>query len=168
MISHQSFAIRFIAIKKRLQNGEVPLIYRITINGERAEGPTNRLVSLSLWDAKAQKATGKSDEAKEVNMQLDAIKTSLHTHQSRLVTLGKIVTAQLLKNEYLGITTDRKSLCESFDFLIKRKEELFKKGKLSETTGFAIAGKAIHYAFFIFLPDRPFHIIQLSVTDNPF
>lgn len=112
----------------------VPLYYRITINGERAEGSANRWVPFALWDNKAQTVTGKSDLARDINRQIDAIRTSLHSHQSRLVTLGKIVTPKFLKNEFLGITPDRKTLGDTFEFLIKRKKELLAKKKLSKTT----------------------------------
>ena len=39
-----------------------------------------------------------------------------------------------MKNEFEGITTDRKTLADAFEFLIKRKKELFAKKKLSKTT----------------------------------
>lgn len=134
MMTNQSFSILVWVKKSRLKNGISPLCMRITINKKRAEITTNRSIQPDLWDHKAQKVKGNSPAAKDINRHLEAIRTALHSHQSRLVTLGKIVTAQMLKNEYLGITTDRKSLCDAFDFLIKQYKEKLAKKLISETT----------------------------------
>lgn len=134
MMTNQSFSILIWPLKNREKNSKVPLALRITINRQRAEIATSRCVQLTLWDTKAQKVKGNSPEAKEINKHLDAMRISLHHHQSRLVTLGKLVTAQMLKNEYLGKTTDRKTLGDAFKFFIERHKALKEKGKLSNTT----------------------------------
>jgi len=134
MITNQNFSILIWTKKGRIKNDKVPLSLRITVNGQRAEISTNQYVELSHWASKAQKVIGRSPEAKDINKHLEAMKSVLHSHQSRLITLGKIVTAHMLKNEYLGITDDRKSLCDAFNFLIERKKQLQKKKKLSKTT----------------------------------
>lgn len=134
MMTNQSFSILVWVKKGRLKNGNAPLILRITVNKQRAELTTNRSVQPSLWNHVAQKVRGNTPEAKSINNHLDSMRASLHSHQSRLVTLGKIVTAQMLKNEYLGKTTDRKTLGDAFKFFIERRKALKEKGKLSDTT----------------------------------
>lgn len=134
MMTNQSFSILVWVKKSRLKNGISPLCMRITINKKRAEITTNRSIEPHLWDHKAQKVKGNSPATKDINRHLEAIRTALHSHQSRLVTMGKIVTAQMLKNEYLGKTTDRKTLGDAFNFFIERRKALKEKGKLSDTT----------------------------------
>ncbi|QES88488.1 site-specific integrase [Rhizosphaericola mali] len=131
---NQTFSIRFWQAKSRNVDG-LSLIYaRITINGDRIEISTNRKINAILWNAKLQKANGKSAEAQTLNNHLEAIKTSIHQHHSRLITIGKIVTPLLLKNEYLGISDDRKTLLDAFNFLLKQYQEKLKIGKTSITT----------------------------------
>jgi hypothetical protein len=106
MATNQSFSILIWAIKARTRNGKVPLSIRITVNGERAEISTHRDVTPTLWDPKAQRVKGITEEAKTINAHLETMKGSLRMHESRLIALGKTVTAELLKNEYLGIRPD--------------------------------------------------------------
>jgi len=134
MITQQSFSILFWIIKSREKDGKAPLSARITVNGKRAELATQREVMVSLWDAKAQKMKGSSQEAKGINMHLDVIRGSLHTHHSRLISLGKTVTAEILKLEYLGIRAERKSLCEVFDFHLKQYKEKAEKQAIAPAT----------------------------------
>lgn len=111
------------------------MIYaRVTINGKRIEISTNRKIPEKLWNARLQKATGISQEAKSLNNHLDAMKASLYRHHSRLVTIGRTVTPLLLKNEYLGISEDRKTLKEAFVFLIQQYRDKVNIGKMSTAT----------------------------------
>ncbi|QES89667.1 Arm DNA-binding domain-containing protein [Rhizosphaericola mali] len=74
------FSIRFWQAKSRNVDG-LSLIYaRITINGDRIEISTNRKINAILWNAKLQKANGKSAEAQTLNNHLEAIKTSDFFH----------------------------------------------------------------------------------------
>ncbi len=49
---------------------------RVTINGTVAQFSCKRSISKELWDAKGNRAKGKSVEAKETNLALDNIKTT--------------------------------------------------------------------------------------------
>ncbi|PZP48301.1 MAG: integrase [Pseudopedobacter saltans] len=131
---NQTFTLLFWKAKSRSGSGLSLLYARITINGRRIEISTNRKVSETLWNAKMQKAIGSSLEAKMINSHLDAIKVALYQHHSRLVTMGRTVTPLLLKNEYLGISENRKTINEAFSFLLKQYEEKLKIAKTSGTT----------------------------------
>jgi hypothetical protein len=102
MNTKHTFTILIWQVKYRLKDGKAPLSVRISVNGERAEIRTNRDVAPALWDAKAQRVKGTTEEARSINAHLETIKGSLRMHESRLIALGKTVTAELLKNEYLG------------------------------------------------------------------
>lgn len=90
MITNQNFSNLIWTKKGRMKIDKIPLSLRITVNGQRAEISTNRYVELSHWDPKAQKVIGRSPEAKDINKHLEAMKSALHSHQSRLITLGKV------------------------------------------------------------------------------
>jgi len=134
MVTKQSFSILIWPIKNRVKDGKAPLSIRITINGLRAEIRAHREVILTLWDAKAQRVKGYTEEAKSLNAHLETIKGSLRLHESRLIAAGKTVTAELLKNEFLGVRPNQKTLCQVFDIhLIKYKERVVAGNKSPAT-----------------------------------
>ena len=54
------------------------------------------------WNQRSQAVTGDNQEATEINKELAIIKADILKHYNRMVALDKIITADLLKNEYLG------------------------------------------------------------------
>ena len=56
------------------KNGIVPIMGRVTINGTVAQFSCKRSIAKELWDAKGNRAKGKSREARETNLALDNIK----------------------------------------------------------------------------------------------
>ena len=57
---------------------------RITINGTMSQFSCKLTVRSSLWDAKANKASGKSLEAQRINEKLENIKTNIGKQYQRL------------------------------------------------------------------------------------
>ncbi len=67
------------------------------------------------WDAKGNRAKGKSKEAKEVNFALDNIKAQIAKHYQRLSDREAFVTAEMVRNAYQGIGTEYETLLRAFD-----------------------------------------------------
>ncbi len=134
MSMKQSFSILACQVKSRAKNGKAPLSIRISVNKERAGIRINREVAPTLWNSKAHRVKGFTEESKIINAHLETIKGSLRMYESRLIALGKTVTAELLKNEYLGLRPDRHSLCTAFEVFIKRMGEKVKVGNKSSAT----------------------------------
>ena len=59
------------------KNGIVPIMGRVTINGTVAQFSCKRSITKELWDAKGNRAKGKSVEARETNLALDNIKAQI-------------------------------------------------------------------------------------------
>ena len=59
-------------------------------------------VQPKLWDGKAGKAAGRSAEATRINRLLDDINASLNTIYHELQRRDNYVTAEKVKNEFLG------------------------------------------------------------------
>jgi site-specific recombinase XerD len=134
MSTKQTFSIRVWILRYRIKNGKAPLSVRINVNGERAEIMANREIAPGLWDSNAQRVKGTTEEARSVNAHLETVKGSLRLHESRLVAQGKTVTAELLKNEYLGLRPQRHSLCDAFDLHLKKIGEKVKVGNKAKAT----------------------------------
>ena len=69
-----TFKTVFYVNGSKERNGIVPIMGRVTINGTIAQFSCKQSVSKAIWDAKGNRAKGRSKEAKEVNFALDNIK----------------------------------------------------------------------------------------------
>jgi hypothetical protein len=72
-----TFKVLFYAAKGKEKKGIVPILGRITVNGQSAQFSCKLSVSLYLWDAKGNRAKGKGDEAQKINHALDKIKARI-------------------------------------------------------------------------------------------
>ena len=72
-------------------------------------------VRSSLWDAKANKASGKSLEAQRINEKLENIKTNIGKQYQRLCDRDSYVTAEKVRNAFLGTGDDCRLLLQTFD-----------------------------------------------------
>ena len=88
---------------------------RVTINGTIAQFSCKQSVTKAIWDAKGNRAIGKSKEAKEVNFALDNIKAQIAKHYQRLSDREAFVTAEMVRNAYQGIGTEYETLLRAFD-----------------------------------------------------
>jgi integrase len=119
----QTFSILFWIEKNRIKNGKASLIARITVNGKRAEISTHRKVSISEWNPEAQMVMAKSQEAKDINNHLAIMKARILSCQSKLEVRDAIITAEAIKNEYVGKRPDRKTLMQAFTLFLKLMQE---------------------------------------------
>ena len=72
-------------------------------------------VPISLWDTKANKASGKSLEARRINEKLENIKTNIGKRYQRLCDRDPYVTAEKVRNAFLGMGDDCRLLLQIFD-----------------------------------------------------
>ncbi len=73
-MSRCTFKVLFYANGSKEKKGIVPIMGRVTINGSVAQFSCKCNIPKELWDAKGNKAKGKSKEAREINLVLDNIK----------------------------------------------------------------------------------------------
>ena len=94
-------SILFFIKKSKNKNATHATVYlRITYDGRRAELSTMRKVSLSKWNAKANKVSGSSAEAKQVNRNLDIIKNRIYEIYQKFLDNEEDISAEKIKNEY--------------------------------------------------------------------
>ncbi|MDT0676584.1 site-specific integrase [Autumnicola musiva] len=88
---------------------------RITYNGKRVELSTMRNVPLDKWNAKGNKVSGSSMEAKQINRHLDIIRNRIYEVYQRFLNNGEAISAVKIRDEYLGIAKVKKSILEMFE-----------------------------------------------------
>lgn len=92
----------FLRKEKPLKTGEFPISIRITLNGERATFNAKHNVKPEIWNQKTNRAVGKSAYAKSINKYLDHVYIRLCDSMRDLEERGLEVTAENIKNNYLG------------------------------------------------------------------
>lgn len=84
-------------------DGTVPVVGRITIDGTISQFSLKMNVPPNLWDIKAGRLTGKSAVAVKTNITLDKIRVDINKHYQELIQADGFVTAEKVKNAYLGL-----------------------------------------------------------------
>lgn len=115
------------------KNGKAPIMGRITVNGTQAGFSSKRTVSLSLWDVKANRAKGKSEEARTLNQELDNIKAQITKHYQYICDHDSFVTAKKVYNRYVGFAEECHTLMVLFREQIESYKEKIGKGKAEST-----------------------------------
>ena len=111
-----TFKILFYLKRDKVKkNGNVPLYCRITIDGKEARFGIKKDVQPKLWDVNNGRAIGRTSEATEINELLESIKSAIHKVYQEMLDKDNNVTAEKVKNGYLGFDTKHHTLLEFFD-----------------------------------------------------
>jgi len=114
-MQRSTFKVLFYVKRQSEKHGQVPVMGRITINGTMSQFSSKLSVRSSLWDAKANKASGKSLESQRINENLENIKTNIGKQYQRLCDRDSYVTAEKVRNAFLGMGDDCRLLLQTFD-----------------------------------------------------
>ena len=126
-----TFKILFYAKKNApLRNGNIPIMGRITLNGERTQISTRQSVPLKLWNASLGRAIGRSSQALLVNEQLDRIHYRIEHCYNMLLCEQTPVTLCMIKERYLGTDRQKHGL---LDFFRRHNEEFFRMVGISRS-----------------------------------
>ena len=110
-----TFKVLFFVNRSKEKNGIVPIMGRVTINGSVAQFSCKQTIPKALWDAKGNRAKGKSIEARDINHALDNIKAQIIKHYQRISDREAYVTAEMVRNAYQGIGSEYETLLGAFD-----------------------------------------------------
>ncbi len=114
-MARSTFKVLFYLKRQAEQNGKAPIMGRITINGTISQFSCKLSISPKLWDTKANKATGKSVVAQHINEKLENIKTNIGKQYQRICDRDSYVTAEKVKNAWLGFGDGYQLLLQTFD-----------------------------------------------------
>ena len=114
-MARSTFKVLFYVNGSKERNGIVPIMGRVTINGSVAQFSCKQTIPKTLWDAKGNRAKGKSIEARDLNHALDNIKAQIIKHYQRISDREAYVTAEMVRNAYQGIGSEYETLLGAFD-----------------------------------------------------
>jgi site-specific recombinase XerD len=140
MRATNTFSILFWVDQKKAIFTYALIYARITVNGKRVNISTKRKVPLEIWDAKKKKAIGNSSEARQINLYLDQVHSQLFQSYQDLVFKNKLVSAKLIKANYVGEGENVKTLQNVIDYHSKKSESTLASGTIRN---FAVTEKYI-------------------------
>lgn len=121
----QTFSVLFWIYKSRTKvNGQAPIYCRITVNGKRTQFSINRDIDPNKWIASVGAAKGNSEEARTLNSYLNKVRNELFKHFNLLEASDQFITADTIKNCYLGNSEKQRSLIETFEYHNNQMKEL--------------------------------------------
>lgn len=133
MNKRSTFDIMFYVKRKNpRKNGALPVMCRITVNGTKSAFSCKIDTASEIWAN--GKANGKSDEAKKINRDLDAIKASIRNHYKNIQERDSYVTAEKVKNAFLGISMQYETLLTIYEQFNIDFDKMVKAGLRSDST----------------------------------
>lgn len=130
----KSFSLFFFLRKKKLlKNGEAPICLRITANHSMCDIQIKRSISVEQWDQSKERSKGRAEDAYELNLYIESIRTRIYQIHRELEVDGKLITAEAIKNKYYGTDTDSRTLLQAFTEHNKEAEALIGKGYVAKT-----------------------------------
>lgn len=121
---HLSFQLKK---SKADETGKAPIYARITINEIRTEFSIKRSVDPEKWVSNAGVVKGTTEESKSINAYLATVRLKLNEHYRLLMEANKPISAETVKNAYLGISEKGKTIIEVFQYHNKQVKELLNK-----------------------------------------
>jgi hypothetical protein len=103
----------FLKRDKQKANGLIPLFCRITVDGNEARFGMKCDVNPKYWEVKTGRATGKTAEALKINALVDDTKAGIYRIYRELQERDNYVTAEKVKNVFLGIEQKYQTLLTS-------------------------------------------------------
>jgi site-specific recombinase XerD len=105
----------YIKRTKKKKDGTSPIYARITVKSQRAEFTLHKSIYVKDWNNDKGCFRGYSKDAKQFNSSLDLIKNKLYNHKVEIEASEKELTAFSLKDAYLGISENKKTILEIFN-----------------------------------------------------
>jgi integrase len=105
----------YIRRDKADEQDNAPIYCRITVDGKRSELAIKRTTQVSKWDSSKGYVKGHNETAKSLNVYIDSIRQKIYEHQKALMDANKPATAEAIKNSFLGVSQQAKSLFRLFE-----------------------------------------------------
>jgi site-specific recombinase XerD len=156
------FYLKRQVVKK---DGTVPVMGRITVDGTQAQFSCKVTANPKLWDTKGGRMTGKSMLALEVNRKLDKMRVSINKHYQEILDRDNYVTAEKVKNAFLGLEYRCQTLLKVYAQYNEDYEKLYKAGMRS--WGSLRRYRCVYRHLQEFLQSR-YHVNDISLKElNP-
>lgn len=122
-----TFAVIFIIQKGKIrEDGTVPIVARITVNGEMVHFATRMYIHPDRWQPKDYRTTGKTKEEKQINEMLEELRVLIRRKYDEMLRREEVITAGKLKNAITGLDQNATTLLQVCDRFIEDYTDLLK------------------------------------------
>ncbi|MDE5691497.1 MAG: site-specific integrase [Alistipes sp.] len=122
-----TFAVIFIIQKGKIRDdGTVPIVARITVNGEMVHFATRMYIHPDRWQPKDYRTTGKTKEEKQINEMLEELRVLIRRKYDEMLRREEVITAGKLKNAITGLDQNATTLLQVCDRFIEDYTDLLK------------------------------------------
>lgn len=115
------------------KEGKAPLFCRITVSGEAIRFNLTLFCRPEIWNSDFARATGRSQEATEINQALDNYHASILKIYRQILERDNYVTAEKVRDSFLGFSKDNITLLSIFNDIIAETESLIGISKTAAT-----------------------------------
>ena len=115
-------------------DGTVPIMGRITIDGTQTQFSCKLTIDPKNWDTKAGRAIGRSTLSIETNRMLDKIRVKINQHYQEIMDRDNFVTAERVKNAFLGLEYRQTTLLKVFQQHNEDYEKLYQAGMKAKSS----------------------------------
>lgn len=130
MRTSNTFAILFWAYSSRAKDNLTGMYARITVNGKKLNISLKQQVDIRSWDSKRQRARGNSEASRALNSYLGQVHSQLVKLYQDLKFKGELITAELIKAEYLGESDNSRTLQNLLEYHKNKTEKTLAIGTL--------------------------------------
>jgi site-specific recombinase XerD len=171
-VSQELSILFWLRHKNKSSENKASIMVRLTLDGERTDFSLGYQVDPQKFDSKSGSILSKSAEAIEINRQILRVKVDLIHHYNRLKDRGNTVTPAMVRNSYLGVGMEKRTLLQVIDFHNEKFIEKVEKGKRSGGTlkkWKATRDKLVSYMKHVHkLPDIPLDRIEHAFAEDFF
>ena len=107
---------------------------RITVDGTQTQFSCKITIDPKVWDTKSGRATGRSAAAIETNRMLDNMRVSINKHYREIMDRDNYVTAEKVKNAFLGLEHRCRTLLQVFKQHNEDYEKMYEAGMKAKAT----------------------------------
>lgn len=125
------FYLKRQAVRK---DGTVPVMGRITVDGTQTQFSCKITIDPKVWDTRSGRATGRSAAAIEANRMLDNMRVSINKHYREIMDRDNYVTAEKVKNAFLGLEHRCRTLLQVFKQHNEDYEKMYEAGMKAKAT----------------------------------
>lgn len=116
------------------KDGTVPVMGRITVDGTQTQFSCKITIDPKVWDIKSGRAIGRSAAAIEANRMLDNMRVSINKHYREIMDRDNYVTAEKVKNAFLGLEHRCRTLLQVFKQHNEDYEKMYEAGMKAKAT----------------------------------
>lgn len=114
-MARSTFKILYFIKRGALRkDGTLPIIARITIDGNSSQFNTKLFIDEKMWDVSSSRVIGKTIDAISTNNILDSIKANLIKIYHHQQEFNKLISAEKIRNIFLGKSDENDTLISIF------------------------------------------------------